>query len=494
MLVSFAGGDAERTALRSTAMDPAAVADHVGRAWDEHILPVLEDYIAVPNVSPLFDTDWDANGHMADAVELVRAWCAARAIDGLQVEVRHLPGRTPLVVCDIPARGVAAGGDDTVILYGHLDKQPPMAGWHEGLGPWTPVRRGDRLFGRGGADDGYAGFASLAAIEAVQAAGGAHARCLVLVEASEESGSIDLEAHVDALGSTLGNPSLVVCLDSGALSYDRVWVTSSLRGLAGLVVTVEVLEEGVHSGDAGGIVPSSFRMLRALLARIEDADTGALLVPELHATVSAEVEEELRATAAEVGDRAAGEFPFVRGARPLHDGDPVGQMRARWWEPALAYVGIDGVPPIAAAGNVLRASTAMKLSFRLPPTVDAAIAAAAVSRRLSEDPPPGARVSVNVTDLGNGWRAPTMAPWLSSAVDDASQAVFGQPARTRGEGGTIPFMAMLGARFPDAQFLVTGVLGPGSNAHGPNEFLHVPLATGLTSVIAHVLDAHASKG
>ena len=466
----------------------------VGRIWEDDILPTLTDYIAIPNVSPAYEADWVAKGHMADAVELVRSWCAARPIDGLTVEVHELEGRTPLILVDIPAGGAAssAGADDTVLLYGHLDKQPPMTGWLDGLGPWSPVRRDERLYGRGGADDGYAAFAALAAIQAVRAAGGSHARCVLVVEASEESGSPDLPAHVEALGPRLGSPSLVVCLDSGCATFDRLWATTSLRGLAGVTVTVRVLEEGVHSGSAGGLVPSSFRLLRRLLDRIEDAETGELLLPELHVDIPADRVAELTATAAELG-HSGGVFPLLEGMVPSHHGDPAAQLLARTWRPALAYVGADGFPPTAAAGNVLRPSTTLALSFRLPPTADPEAATAAIQTALATDPPHGAEVTVTPDHAAAGWAAPAFSPWLSGALDEASQSSWGKPFRTIGEGGSIPFMAMLGERFPAAEFVVTGVLGPGTNAHGPNEYLHVPYATTLTSAVAHVLARHAAR-
>lgn len=467
------------------------LAGTVARVWEDDILPALADYVALPAVSPAYDPAWQDHGHLADAVDLVRSWCEARPLEGLSVSVHELAGRTPVVVCEVDALPGGGGGDDAgsgaVLLYGHLDKQPPMDGWLEGLGPWSPVRRGDLLYGRGGADDGYAAFAALAALEAVQRAGGRHARCVLLVEASEESGSPDLPAHVDALAPVIGEPSLVVALDSGCATYDRLWATTSLRGLVGLVVAVQVLDEGVHSGSAGGVVPSSFRLLRTLLDRVEDAATGALLVPALHAGVPADRAAELAATAAELGvGGVAGGFPVPPGTT-----DAEALLRARTWEPTLAYVGADGLPPVAGAGNVLRPGTALKLSFRLPPTADPDAAAAALRATLEADPPPGATVTVEVTEVGAGWNAPTFEPWLREAMDRASQAAFGRPARTIGEGGSIPFMGMLGRRFPAAQFLVTGVLGPGANAHGPNESLHVPYAVGLTEAVAHVLDAHA---
>ncbi len=463
--------------------------DTVERVWADDILPALAEYIAVPAVSLLFDPEWEAHGHVADAVALIRGWCEQRPIDGLSVWVHELAGRTPVVVCEVDAfGGGGAGDDDTVLLYGHLDKQPPMDGWHEGLGPWTPVRRGDLLYGRGGADDGYSAFAALTALQAVQQAGGRHARCVLVVEASEESGSPDLPAHVEALADRIGSPSLVVALDSGCATYDRLWATTSLRGLAGVVLTVQVLPEGVHSGSAGGVVPSSFRLLRALLDRIEDAATGELLLPVLHAPVPDDRADELAATARELGlAGVSGGFPVDPGA------DPEAVLRARTWEPSLAYVGADGFPPVAVAGNVLRASTSLKLSFRLPPTADAAAAATAVQHALEADPPDGAVVHARVTESGPGWNAPAFEPWLSDALAAGSYAAFGEPARTIGEGGSIPFMGMLGERFPAAQFLITGVLGAGSNAHGPNESIHVPYAIGLTEAVAHVLDAHARR-
>ena len=471
-----------------------SAAELVGRVWEDEVLPALSDYIAIPNVSPAYEADWVAKGHMADAVELVRAWCAARPIEGLSVAVHELPGRTPVVVVDVPATGggSTAGPDDTVLLYGHLDKQPPMTGWLDGLGPWTPVRRDDRLYGRGGADDGYAAFAALTAIQALRSEGSSCARCVLVVEASEESGSPDLPAHVEALGATLGSPSLVVCLDSGCATFDRLWATTSLRGLAGVTVTVRVLEEGVHSGAAGGLVPSSFRILRQLLDRVEDATTGRLLLPELHVDIPQDRVAQLTATATELG-HSGGVFPLVEGMRPVHEGDPAAQLLARTWEPALAYIGADGLPPTGQAGNVLRPSTTLGLSFRLPPSAQPDEATAAVVRALTTDPPYGAEVTVTPDHSAAGWAAPPFRPWLSTALDEASHQAWGKPFRTIGEGGSIPFMAMLGERFPSAEFVVTGVLGPGTNAHGPNEFLHVPYATALTSAVAHVLARHATR-
>jgi acetylornithine deacetylase/succinyl-diaminopimelate desuccinylase-like protein len=463
-----------------------AVRAHVERVFRDSAVPALERYIAIPNRSPLFDPDWAAAGHMERAAQLIAAWCAARSVPGLRVEVIRLPGRTPLIWIEAPGEV-----DETVLLYGHLDKQPEMEGWAEGLGPWTPVRRGDRLYGRGGADDGYSAFGVVTALEALAAQRAPRARCVALIEACEESGSFDLPAYVEHLAPRIGEPSLVVCLDSGCGNYEQLWVTTSLRGMVTGTLRVEVLTEGVHSGDASGVVPSSFRILRLLLSRLENEATGEIRVPELHVAVPPDRLRQAEASAAVLGESVFAKFPFPPGMGPIAD-DPTTLVLNRTWRPWLAITGMDGVPAVRAGGNVLRPYTAAKLSLRLPPTVDGAAATRRVKAILEADPPHGARVTFSSEAAASGWNAPAFAPWLERAMDEASRAAFGKPAVAMGEGGSIPFMAMLGERFPAAQFLVTGVLGPGSNAHGPNEFLHLPTAERVTTCVALVLAAHAA--
>ena len=428
---------------------------------------------------------------MEEAVVMIRDWCAARPITGLTVDVHRLPGLTPLIVCEVPASDPALT-DRTVLLYGHLDKQPEMAGWREGLGPWTPVIEGDKLYGRGGADDGYAAFAALVAVECAQAAGIAHARLVLLIEASEESGSPDLPAYVEALADRIGTPELVICLDGGCLDDERLWLATSLRGLVNGQLTVEVLTAGAHSGQASGVVPSSFRIARQLLDRIEDSATGEVLLPELHVEIPADRIAAADATAAAIDFAPAHEFPFAGGTQPM-TAAAADQFLAQTWHPTVSYIGADGFPPPDRAGNVLRPWTRLALSFRLPPTCDQHRAAEAIEAALTADPPSGAIVRWETESTGPGWAAPALAPWLETALADVSTAAFGQPARSFGEGGTIPFMGMLGAQFPDAQFVVTGALVPGSNAHGPDEFLHLPTARRVTECVARLLGAHASS-
>ncbi|MFO0981240.1 MAG: M20 family metallopeptidase [Planctomycetota bacterium] len=468
-------------------MNVTRTSELVNRVWDQSILPVITEYIRIPNKSPLFDPSWQKNGHMDRAVALVREWCEQQKIGGTRIEVVRLGNRTPVLLMEIEG-----DGDDTVLLYGHLDKQPEMVGWAEGLGPWTPVLRGDKLFGRGGADDGYAAFASLTAVRALKDNAVSHARLVVLIEACEESGSFDLPFYIDHLAARIGTPSLIVCLDSGCGNYDQLWCTTSLRGLLAGDLTVEILKEGVHSGDASGIVPSSFRILRQILSRLEDEVSGEIKPKDFAVEIPAERLAQARSLAKVLGSEVHDKFPWVAGARPVAS-DLVELILNRTWRPMLAITGAEGLPALGDAGNVLRPRTAVKVSLRLPPTKDPKAAAIALKTLLEKDPPYGAKVMFAGEKGAAGWDAPKTAPWLSESLANASRAFFGREPAFMGEGGSIPFMAMLGEKFPEAQFMITGVLGPSSNAHGPNEFLHLPTAKRLTCCVAQVIADHHQR-
>jgi len=466
---------------------PGALASYVDRLWEEEILRVLSSYVAVKCLSPDFDQAWAQHGEIGRAARLLADWSRSRPIPGCVVDVVERDGLTPVIIVDVPASpGVETG--IVTLIYGHFDKQPPLGSWREGLDPFLAVREGDRLYGRGTADDGYAIFAALGAIEALARTGTPHGRCLVLVESSEESGSVHLGPYLEEVEARIGapGPGLVVCLDSGCATYDRLWNTTSLRGLLIATVRVDVLSEGVHSGLAGSVVPSSFRILRQLLSRIEDEATGEILLPELNAEPPARYLAAADALTAELGEAALGEFPTV-GSLELSGRGSSDRLVRRAWTPSLAVVGMDGVPSLNDGGNVLRPFTAAKLALRLPPSVDPGVAAGALVSALSADPPQGAQVTVEVTNASAGFDAPAQAEWLERATDEASEAFFGRRAGAMSEGGTIPFLAELLGRFPQAQFLVTGVLGPSSNAHGPNEMLDLATARRLTAAVAYVL-------
>ena len=480
----------------NAALNSAEVLQSVTQAWDRDIVPQLSDYIAIPAKSPAFDADWAQHGHLEAVVQRAADWVLAQQVAGLTLEIVRLPGRTPVLFFEVAATRASHSQSETVLMYGHLDKQPEFSGWRSDLGPWTPKYEDDKLYGRGGADDGYAVYASIAAIQALKAQGATHPRIVGLIETCEESGSADLLPYVDALRTRLGNVGLVMCLDSGAGNYDQLWLTTSLRGMASGVLKVEVLSEGVHSGDASGVVPSSFRIMRQVLDRLEDSATGRLLPASFHVEVPPERLAQARATAALLGDALYQRFPWAHhdcgGATlvtlPMTQ-DPLQALLQRTWVPTLSVTGAEGLPAFKDAGNVLRPSTAFKLSLRLPPLVDAAQAVQELKALLEDNAPYQARVTFHAEGSANGWNAPETAPWFESALNTASQAHFGAPCGYIGQGGTIPLMNMLSRGFPKAQMMVCGVLGPKSNAHGPNEFLHVPYAKKLTAAVAQVIAA-----
>jgi acetylornithine deacetylase/succinyl-diaminopimelate desuccinylase-like protein len=454
-------------------MNLAEIQSFVSQRWDDDIVDRLVEYVKVPAKSPAFDASWAAHGHLEQVVRSAQAWCQAQGIAGMTLEIVTIDGMTPCLVFDVPATQ-GLGNDRTVMFYGHLDKQPEMTGWRDGFGPWTPVIESGRLYGRGAADDGYAVYSALTVIAALDRQGIPRPRCVGLIETCEESG-----------------------LDSGCGNYDQLWVTTSLRGLVGGKLSVEILDEGVHSGMASGIVPSSFRIARHLLSRIEDSKTGRVLLSGLHADIPAERLEQARAAGDILGDAVWQHFPWVgcsHGPEPHAHAmptttDPVEAILNRTWRPALSVTGAAGLPAPEAAGNVLRPRTVLKLSMRIPPTVDAQAATAAMRAALEDDPPYQARVRFEADWGATGWNAPSTASWLDRALREASLGAFGRDPAWFGEGGTIPFMNMLGEHFPQAQFLITGVLGPRSNAHGPNEFLDIGYAKKLTTAVASVVAA-----
>jgi len=468
-------------------MDNKKTAEFVNDIWDNSIVPEISEYIKVPNKSPTFDPDWEANGHMEQAVQMLEAWSKQQPVAGMQIEIVRIEGRTPVLFIDIPG-----ASDDVVLLYGHYDKQPEFSGWDDDLDPWTPVIKDGKLYGRGGADDGYATFGSLTAIRALQEQNIPHAHCIVLIEGCEESGSFDLPYYIDLLEDRIGSPDLVVCLDAECGNYDQLWCTTSLRGNLTGTLRADVLTEGVHSGTASGVVPSSFRILRKLLSRIEDESSGTLLAEALHVDIPQQRVEQAKKAAETLGSTAYAKFPWaVASPEPSESNHEL--LLNNTWRPTLSVTGADGLPALVDAGNVLLPFNTLKLSFRLPPTCDAEDAASAVKEILNTDPPPLSIVEFEVESTMAGWDAPPVADWLEASMHKASEAFFGKPSMYMGTGGTIPFMGMLGEKFPDAQFLITGLLGPKSNAHGPNEFLHIETGKRLTSCVAQVLEDHFKR-
>jgi acetylornithine deacetylase/succinyl-diaminopimelate desuccinylase-like protein len=475
-------------------LDTAEMLSTVSRAWDDDLVKQLSEYIEIPAKSPAFDANWAKAGYLETVLQRATTWVEQQKVPGLKAEIIRLPGRTPLMFFEVAATRPQTPTSQTVLMYGHLDKQPEFDGWRAGLGPWTPKYLDGKLFGRGSADDGYATYAAITAIQALKAQHVEHPRIVGIIETCEESGSPDLLPYIDVIKPRLGDVGLVICLDSGAGNYDQLWLTTSLRGMAAGVLKVEILTEGIHSGDASGLVPSSFRIMRHVLDRLEDSETGRLLPKSFHCEIPGERREQARATAAILGDEIYKRFPWAH-----HDCggstlvaipttlDPVEALMRRTWMPTLSVTGAEGFPALQDAGNVLRPYTAFKLSLRLPPLIDAATAVAELKTLLEDNAPYQAKVTFESQGASTGWNAPTIAPWFEQALNQASLAHFQAPVGYIGQGGTIPLMNLLSQGFPTAQMMVCGVLGPKSNAHGPNEFLHVPFAKKLTAAVGQII-------
>ncbi|MEO8401673.1 MAG: M20 family metallopeptidase [Gammaproteobacteria bacterium] len=460
---------------------------YIDHLWDTSIVPTLMDYIRIPNKSPLFDPDWKQHGYMDKAVALLVNWCHENALENMHIEVVQAENRTPVIFIEIPGNST-----ETLLLYGHLDKQPEMTGWETGLDPWTPVLRDEKLYGRGAADDGYAVFASLAAIKSLHEQNLPHARCVILIEACEESGSYDLPFYIQVLEDRIGKPSLIICLDSGCGNYEQLWMTTSLRGMISGDLKIEVLTEGIHSGNGSGVVPSCFLILRQLLSRIENESNGEIMLDDLFVEIPNERKQQAQLTAEVLGKHVYDDYPFIKDVNTVTT-DLTELILNRTWRPALSVIGADGLPKPENAGSVTLPTLSFSLSMRLPPTCDAMAAAKILKTTLESNPPFGAKVTFTLGKNAHGWNAPVEAEWLKNISQQASKKYFGKEAVYMGEGGTIPFMGMLGKKFPDAQFLITGVLGPKSNAHGPNEFLHIPTGKNLTCCVAEVIAEHSKQ-
>ncbi len=484
--------------IPSNALNTAQALEQVSQKWDDDIVGQLKDYIAIPAKSPMFAPDWEQQGLIDTVLRNAASWVEAQKVEGLKLEIIRQEGRTPILFFEVAGTQPNSNNADspTVLMYGHLDKQPEFEGWRSDLGPWTPKYEDGKLYGRGGADDGYAVYASVAAIQALKSQHVMHPRIVGIIETCEESGSADLLPYIDLLRPRLGAVELVICLDSGAGNYDQLWLTTSLRGMASGTLKVEILSEGVHSGDASGVVPSSFRILRQVLDRLEDSKTGRLLPQRFHCEVPEDRLAQIQTTAGILGDAAYSRFPWAHhdcGGSTLvalpTTTDPVQALIKRTWEPTLSVTGVEGMPNLQNAGNVLRPYTAFKLSLRLPPLVDAAACVQEMKQLLEDNAPYQAKVTWEGDSSANGWNAPSMTNWFEDALNQASRAHFGADCGYIGQGGTIPLMNLLSQGFPKAQMMVCGVLGPKSNAHGPNEFLHVPYAKKLTAAVAQVIAA-----
>ena len=452
--------------------------------WEDSIIPSLSEFIGIEALSPGFEPDWELKGELNSAIELFSSWLVDQELDGMTYKIHQIEGRTPVLLVTVEGTGPGE-----VIFYSHLDKQPSREHlWSEGLHPLKAVRRDPWLFGRGALDDGYGGYVCVTALKMLQEQGIPYPRSHFLIETCEESGSYDLPPYLDELTQELGNPNLIVVLDSGGPDYEHIWVTEALRGLVAGTLSVQVSNEGVHSGMSGGVIPSSFRIQRILLDRVEDSNSGEILIPEMHVEISDKVRNEAEDLGGLLGDELWSQLPVVDNLKPQNEGAAEILLDMNW-RPAMSVIGADGLPPTQTAGNVLRTNTDLKLSFRIPPGVSAEKIDLILKEKFEQNPPYGAIVEYIADAAADGFHAPAMDGKLAEALNEASMHISGLPPMATWVGGTIPFMAMMQEKYPKAQFLCTGTGGPGNNAHGPDEKMHIPSSKRLTAVLSATIAA-----
>ena len=463
-------------------LDLDKLSDFVEEWWDKSALPSLCEFVEIPALSPSFDSDWETNGYLDAAVNTFVAWTRSLPLKGLTVSVHRLKNRSPLLLVKIEG-----DEDGEVVFYSHLDKQPEASGWSEGKGPWKPVIEDGWLFGRGSVDDGYGGYAGILSVLALQDQGVSHPTCRFLIETGEESGSPDLSYYLDELESVLGTPDLVIVLDTGGIDYDRLWVTESLRGIVAGTLSVKVSSVGVHSGHGSGVMPSSFRLARQLLSRIEDENTGEIKPEWLHIEITDKMKEQATKII-EMNSESTDDFPLLDGVEKQVN-DPLDIFLTMNLSPSLSIIGADGIPSIQDAGNVLRTNTDLKISIRTPPGISAEEVAVKVQELLEKDPPNGAHVSAVMTEVADGFLSPELPEELSEMLEKAGKQFYGNAPMSLFIGGTIPVMAMLQSRYPNSKFIITGAGGPGGNAHGPDEKLHISTAKKVTKCMAATVSA-----
>jgi acetylornithine deacetylase/succinyl-diaminopimelate desuccinylase-like protein len=466
-------------------MDRRVIEPFVRQFFDSEILSSLMNFVKIPNCSPEYDPDWDKNGYQIAAAQYIQDWIKNQNLKGCDTVFLKDEGRTPFIYVNI--EGTKEGDDRCILLYAHMDKQPPLTGWSPGLGPYTPVIKDGHLYGRGSSDDGYAPFAAITAVKACQDNNWPLPRIGIILEASEESGSTDLKYYLEKLSKLIGNPSLIFGLDSSCIDYNRLWTTSSLRGVFSMNLKVSLLKLGYHSGNGGGFVADSFLVLRMLLDRIEDSKTGKLLDEYLYPTVPVDKKAEIDHLASTMGDHILDGIEFYKNTQPMTN-DKVELILNNTWRPTVTITGANGFPELDKAGNVLRQNSEVKISFRLPPLVSAKEVFTRIKNKLTENPPYNAKIDLTTSDVANdGWNQRPFSKDLNNILNDASNKFFDLDCDSYCEGGSIPFVNFFSDKFPKSEVIIMGVTGPGSNIHSTDENLHIEYCKKIICCLTYII-------
>lgn len=471
-------------------MDYNTTREFVDKHWDSWFCEGLKDFINVPNLTPMVDSEFLSNGLIEQAAECLDTWVKKLDIKGItRKEVRMGESICPLYIYVVDGEV-----DKTVMMYGHLDKQPYNAAkWSEGLHPTKAVVKDGWLYGRGGADDGYAPFLALLAVKNAQMQGAKIPRIALVLETEEESGSPSLTKLLETARPIIGNPAYCICLDSGAFDYKRLWLTSSLRGICVVDVNIQAGAQGYHSGETGGIIPETARVARVLMDRVDDSNTGKVLIPELQTEIPTWAKEEAKYIANLSGDRMYKKYNFTPGVEAMGQENLPEMYLNNTWRANASITGADGFPPIKSAGNVVRSKTSYRISMRLPPNCKPVQAVKGMHRALSKETPYNCQIELEGNHTGSGWCMKEQAPWFDKALKDIGTEFYGEKPGSYGMGGSIPFLSELEIMFPSTNILALGIIGEKSNAHGPDEGMNLDYTKRLLCCVSHLLTTIAAN-
>lgn len=469
-------------------INPEKLKQFVESEFTNNALPSFKTFLTIENCTPAYDPDWDKNGLLKSAASHLKAYALkSSGVQGLNAILSSDEGKTPFLLVTVDS---TSGDGKSILLYGHFDKQPPNSGWSQGLGPYLPVEKDGYLYGRGSADDGYAFYAMLTIIKALQNFNIPHPKFVIILEGSEESGSIDLPIYIEEYQQFIGQPDLILALDSGIIDYNRIWLTSSLRGVVSCDLTVKTLTKGVHSGKGSGIAPESFMIIRKLLSKLEDYNDQSRM-KDFEVEIPDSEKTKISKAVEVMGDDWCSKIPILPGMKLLGD-TPTDRLINWTWKPALTVAGARGIPNVKDAGNVLRPYTTLYLSIRTPPTFDGILNGKKILEDITNQTPFNSTVLIENYEAFNGSLIKEPSDNLKSQIDNLAKNYISGGMAQIPVGISIPFTTIFSQYFPKSQILVTGCAGVDSNAHGPNERLNLSYTKNFICSFVHIFSVYKS--
>ena len=468
-------------------MDKKSFEKYIEKMFTYNMIPNLMNFIRIPNLSPAYDYEWNTNGLLLKAANLIIAYAKSLEIKNAQINLIQDKGYSPLIFIEIPAS--RPNDNRTVLLYAHFDKQPHGTGWDDDKGPTKPVIQNGRLYGRGSADDGYASFSMLTAIKACQEHNCPLPRICLIFEGAEESTDEHLTYYFNKLLPIIGeNVIAFIPLDSGCADYDRLWITNSLRGVCDYEINIQTLDNNISFGpEASGRIAENLFILRKAIDAVMDTSTGDVKIEEFYVKdIPEEIQEEMDKEIEIVGEQFFKEIPLYEGVKPLKTDIKEAMINNRW-KPTCSILGIDNCPKIEDNGFGVKKSITVKMSMRLPPGIDSHAALEALKKVVKENIYFDAKVKFLSAEVADGWKLTNFSEKTKNVLNKASKEYFGNELVFKGMGGSIPFITYFQTKYPNADVICTGILGADCFEHGPNENLHLEACKKMILVLCYFL-------